>query len=201
MITNANRLIVLSFARTILDDKRLFFTLLSTGYSTSKWDIPETHLFRFQQNLEYIYILSRQVKVPNFRLLSQIVSEISWLKVWTTILLFRPLGGNLGNWWLCIFIHILSLVHWIFRKLGTFINLGVPNPKITLKSFSKQKVLKFWKKTFFPKIPYIYPTAHIISISHSCPSLTKPILCYNESYIPRCHYCQKSFWTYLCICN
>ena len=78
-------------------------------------------------------------------------------------------------------------------------NFGVRNPKITLKSFSKQKkVLKF----FFPKIPYIYLTAHIISISHSCPTLTKPILCQNESYIPRYHYCQKSFWTYLCmICN
>ena len=75
--TNANRLIVLSFARTILGDKRLFFTLLSTGNSTSKWNMPETHLFRFQQNWEYKYILCRQVKVPNFRLLSQIVSEIS----------------------------------------------------------------------------------------------------------------------------
>ena len=35
-------------------------------------------------------------------------------------------------------------------EIGAFINFGVRNPKIALKSFTKQKkVLKFWKKNFF----------------------------------------------------
>ena len=51
-------------------------------------------------------------------------------------------------------------------KIGTFIKFGVRNPKITLKSFSKQKkVLKLWKKKLFLEIPYIYPTAHIFYIN------------------------------------
>ena len=78
--------------------------------------------------------------------------------------------------WQCIFVHILSFIHWIFMKIGIVINFAVTNPKIILRSFSKQKnMLKFWKNVFWNSIHL--PTAQIISISHSCPSLTKPILC------------------------
>ena len=50
-------------------------------------------------------------------------------------------------------------------KIGTVIKFGMRNPKITLKSFSKQKtVLIFWENIFFPENQYIYPLAQPYNI-------------------------------------
>ena len=98
--------------------------------STSKWDMPETHLFRFQSNLEHMYI--HTVKISKNIKFQASISNIFW------DIVIKSLDHNPS----------LSPSWWGSWKLMV-VHFGVRNPKITVKSFSKQmKVLKFWKKNF-----------------------------------------------------